>query len=379
MKFFHLSDLHIGKRLFAFSLIEDQRYILNQIIRAARQQQPDAFLLAGDIYDKAIPSAEAVQLFDGFLTQLAETGKPIFIISGNHDCTERLSFGAGMLKKSRVYLSPVYNGQITPVTLCDAYGELDVYLLPFIKPHTVRPLFPDREIETYQDAMAAVLSALRLNPARRNILLAHQFVAGAVPSDSEELSVGGTEQVTAALFADFDYVALGHIHRSQPVTRPTVRYCGTPLAYSFSEAGQEKSITIADLKEKGRTEISQIPLTPLRRLREIRGSYMEITDRRNYSGTALNDYVHIILTDETDVPNAIGKLRSIYPNIMQLSYDNRRTRAAVPADLPQKERQKTPLELFDALYTLQNNTPLNNEQRQYLQELINRIWEEAQK
>lgn len=377
MRFFHLSDLHIGKRLFGFSLLEDQAYILDQILQLARQQAPDAFLLAGDIYDKAVPSAEAVQLFDHFLTELSSTGRPVFIISGNHDSAERLAFGAGVLRHSAVYVAPPFGGSIAPITLQDAYGPLDVYLLPFIKPHTVRPFFPGREIATYQDAAAAVLTSLRPDPARRSILVAHQFAAGAIPADSEELSVGGTEQIDAALFAGFDYVALGHIHRPQQVLRPTVRYCGTPLAYSFAEAGQEKSVTVAELTEKGRVALSFLPLAPLRQLRQLRGSYMELTSRQNYAGTAVEDYLHIILTDEQDIPDAIGKLRSIYPHIMQLSYDNTRTRASQDPLLPAQRVRQNPLEMFNQFYEQQNNTPLSEPQRQYLQGLIEAIWEEA--
>lgn len=378
MRFFHLSDLHIGKRLFGFSLLEDQAYILNQILDIARQAPPDAFLLAGDIYDKAVPSAEAVQLFDRFLTQLAALGKPVFMISGNHDSAERIAFGAEVFRQSGVYVSPLFNGSVEPVTLRDEHGALDVYLLPFFKPHTVRPFFPEAQIQTYQDAAEAVFSALRPDPARRNILVAHQFSAGALPSDSEELSVGGTEQIDAALFAAFDYVALGHIHRPQQVLRPTVRYCGTPLAYSFSECGQEKSVTMVDLAEKGNIQLSYLPLAPLRRLRELRGSYMELTDRRNYAGTATGDYLHITLTDEQDIPDAVGKLRSIYPRLCQLSYDNARTRSTENALLPAQTAAQNPLELFGTLYALQNNTPLRTAQQQYLQRLIDNIWEEAQ-
>ncbi|MBQ7288873.1 MAG: exonuclease SbcCD subunit D [Clostridia bacterium] len=378
MRFFHLSDLHIGKRLGGYSLLEDQQYILNEILSIARQQTPDAFLLAGDIYDKAVPSAEAVQLFDLFLTQLAELGKPIFIISGNHDSAERIAFGADILRQSQVYFSPLFKGKIEPITLQDEYGELDIYLLPFIKPSTVRPFFPDTQIESYQDAVAAVVSSLCLDPSRRNLLVAHQFVAGARPADSEELSVGGTEQVGAALFAGFDYVALGHIHRPQQVTRPTVRYCGTPLAYSFSECEQEKSITVVTIKEKGEVSLSFLPLVPLRRLREIRGSYMEIADRRNYAGTNLEDYVHIILTDEEEIPDAVAKLRSIYPHIMQLTYDNRRTQATPEMQQRETHAKSSPLDLFNELYTLQNNAPLNDAQTRYLQTLIETIWEGAE-
>lgn len=377
MRFFHISDLHIGKRLFGFSLLEDQAHILNEILRIARQQTPDGFLLAGDVYDKAVPSAEAVQLFDHFLTGLSALHKPIFIISGNHDSAERIAFGAGMLQQSHVYIAPPFGGRISPVTLSDAYGPLDVYLLPFIKPHTVRPYFPEIPIESYQDAAAAVLGTITPDPARRSLLIAHQFVAGAVPADSEELSVGGTEQIDAALFARFDYVALGHIHRPQQVLRPTVRYCGTPLAYSFAECGQQKSITVVELAAKGRVTVDTLPLCPLRQLRQLRGSYMELTNRQFYAGTAVEDYLHIVLTDEQEIPDAIGKLRAIYPNIMQLSYDNTRTRTAQPIEAPAGASQQSPLALFGELYELQNNAPLSAAQTQLLEEMIETVWEEA--
>lgn len=375
MKFFHLSDLHIGKRLFGFSLIEDQKYILNEILKLASEQEPDAFLLAGDIYDKAVPSAEAVQLFGHFLNCLAKTDKPIFITSGNHDSAERITFAAEIFNESKIYFSPLPGEKILPVTLKDEYGELDIYLLPFIKPNLVRPYFPDFEISSYQDAVAAVMSGLSVDSERRNILVAHQFVTGALPSDSEELSVGGTEQIDAALFSLFDYVALGHIHRAQQVTAPNIRYCGTPLAYSFSECNHQKSVTLVELLEKGNLKTTALPLTPRRNMRELRGTYMELTDRRNYTGTETEDYLHIILTDEEDVPDAMGKLRSVYPNIMQLSYDNTRTRSAGGNLYETAKAVKKPLEVFDELYTLQNNKPLNDEQREFLASLIDGIWE----
>lgn len=376
MKFFHLSDLHIGKRLFEFSLLEDQEYILDQILALARENTPDAFLLAGDIYDKPSPSGEAVVLFDRFLTDLSALDRPIFIISGNHDSADRLSFGSRLLQHSKVYLAPPFNGDVTCIPLEDEYGMVDVYLLPFIKPGMVREFYPDRLISSYQDAVSAALSNVKPDPNHRNILVAHQFVTGAKLAESEELSVGGVEEIDAALFSEFDYVALGHIHREQQVNRPTIRYCGTPLAYSFSEAGQQKSVTVVELREKGDVESKTLPLKPRREMRELRGSYDELTDQRNYEGTAVEDYLHIILTDEEDVPYAMGKLRTIYPNVMHLTYDNARTKALGEPLIGPSNARQDPLEMFDELYRLQNNAPLSDPQRKILQGLIEDIWRE---
>ena len=273
----HLADLHIGKKLYEFSMIEDQRFILEQILGILEEEKVDGVLVAGDVYDKPVPAAEAVQLLDDFLTGLASCGIKVFLISGNHDSAERLAFGARLFGEAGVYVSRIYDGTVRKITLRDEYGEADVHLLPFIKPSMVRHFWEEEETETFQDAVRTAIHHMEVDPSRRNVLVAHQFVTGAGTCESEELLVGGLDQVDASLFADFDYVALGHIHSPQKIGRETLRYCGTPLKYSFSEADQEKSVTIVELREKGDVRLSVRPLRPLHDLRQIRGSYMEVT------------------------------------------------------------------------------------------------------
>ena len=376
MKLFHLSDLHLGKRLCEQSLLEDQREILRRILAILDDERPDAVLIAGDVYDKPVPPAEAVQLFDEFLAQLAGRQTPVFVISGNHDSPERIAFGGRLMRASRVYMAPVYDGRVEPVTLTDEYGPVDVYLLPFVKPAGVRRFFPEREIAGYTDAIRAAVEAMAPDPARRSVLVTHQFVTGAARCDSEELSVGGSDNVDAAVFDPFDYVALGHLHGPQAAGRPALRYCGSPLKYSFSEAGQTKSVTVVELAEKGQVAVRTRPLTPLRELVELRGRYEELTLRRFYEGTSYpEDYLHITLTDEEDIPDAVGKLRVIYRNLLRLDYDNARTRAGLwDAQLPKTE-QKTPLELFAELYEKQNGQPMSEEQTDLMRELIETVWE----
>ncbi|MCI5899508.1 MAG: exonuclease SbcCD subunit D [Lachnospiraceae bacterium] len=375
MKFIHISDLHLGKRVYEFPMLEEQRDILEKILGIAKDERADGVLVAGDVYDRQVPSAEAVQLFDWFLTALAEMGLYVFVISGNHDSAERLAFGARLMETQRVYLAPVFAGEVKTVSLTDAYGELCIYLLPFIKPAYVRRFYPDREIADYEEALGTVMEHMSVDETKRNILLAHQFVTGASRSESEEITAGGLDNVSAEHFAAFDYTALGHIHRPQSVGAATIRYCGTPLKYSFSEAGHEKSVTVVELMEKGRTDIRTIPLKPLRDLREIRGSYEEITARKYWENTETEDYLHVTLTDEEDIPEAIRKLRVIYPNIMKLDYDNRRTRSFASIEMSEKPEEKTPLQLFEELYRLQNNQDLGEEQRAYLTRLVEEIWE----
>ena len=376
MRFLHLSDLHLGKRVCEFSMLDDQRYILEEILSLLDTRPVDAVLLAGDLYDKPVPPAEAVRLLDWFLTELADRKLPVFAISGNHDSAERVAFGAHLLAGSQVYVSPVFGGAPAPITLTDAYGPVDIYLLPFLKPAMVRPIYPDEPIESYSDALGCVLRRCAPDPARRSVLVAHQFVAGAAACESEEPSVGGLDCVDAALFDGFDYVALGHLHSPQKVGRDTLRYCGTPLKYSFSEAHQHKSAAFVELGPKGKVTLSTAPLTPKHDLRELRGSYMELTDRRSYAGTATDDYLHITLTDEQDVPDALARLRVIYPNLMRLDYDNLRTRTQADLDAPAQTEQKTPLEHFAAFYELQNNQPLSAEQAAFCQQLIETLWKE---
>ena len=376
MKFIHLSDLHIGKRVNEVSMIEDQEYILHQILRIIKDEKADAVLLAGDIYDKSVPSAEAVTLFDEFLSRLAQLKVQVFAISGNHDSPERLAFGNRLMEGAGIHMSPVYNGEISSFALPDAHGAVYFWLLPFLKPAHVKRFYPDDSIESYTDAVRVAIEKMGIDTASRNVLLTHQFVTGASTCESEEISVGGSDNVDASVFADFDYVALGHIHGPQNIGSNKIRYCGTPLKYSFSEANHYKSVTVVNMGAKGTLELHTAALTPLHDMRVIRGSFAEVTDRAFYDGTATDDYLQVVLTDEEDIPEAIGKLRTIYPNIMKLTYDNTRTRANQLIDGAEDVEQKTPLQLFAELYDQQNNQPMSLEQRSFTQQLIEAIWED---
>lgn len=450
MKFIHLADLHIGKRVNAFPMLEDQRYILKQILTILREEQPDGgVILAGDIYDKAIPSAEAVELFDEFLTQLAALRLRVFIIAGNHDSPERIAFGNRLMDRSGIYLSPVYDGHVKRITCPDTASAVtlsaanavdldagtypvesastsaaastcppvDVYLLPFLKPANVRRFYPEETIESYTDAMRVAIAHMDIDPTHRNLLVTHQFVTGASRSDSEDISVGGSDNVDASVFAPFDYVALGHLHgpqqvRFQPAPEedasdqdatpaasstdrsespasmventtvgPIIRYAGTPLKYSFSEARHHKSVTVVEIGEKKADGVVDVcigtrELRPLHDMREIRGSYEELTLRANYEGTATDDYIHATLTDEIEIPDAARHLQVIYPNLMKLDYDNARTRGqgSERLELEQLE-EKSPLDLFSELFEKQNHKDMTEEQARYVQAQMEKIWE----
>lgn len=434
MKFIHLADLHIGKRVNAFPMLEDQRYILKQILTILREEQPDGgVILAGDIYDKAIPSAEAVELFDEFLTELAALRLRVFVIAGNHDSPERIAFGNRLMDRSGIYLSPVYDGHVKRISCPDSaasvtlsvanavdpnadtrpavsspsssdanvvdphagtrpaasasaagYPPVDVYLLPFLKPANVRRFYPEETIESYTDAMRVAIAHMDIDPTHRNLLVTHQFVTGASRSDSEDISVGGTDNVDASVFAPFDYVALGHLHGPQQMGEeggPVIRYAGTPLKYSFSEARHHKSVTVVEIGEKKADGVVDVcigtrELKPLHDMREIRGSYEELTLRANYEGTATDDYIHATLTDEIEVPDAARHLQVIYPNLMKLDYDNARTRGqgSERLELEQLE-EKSPLDLFSELFEKQNHKDMTEEQARYVQAQMEKIWE----
>lgn len=417
MKFIHLADLHIGKRVNAFPMLEDQRYILKQILTILREEQPDGgVILAGDIYDKAIPSAEAVELFDEFLTQLAALKLRVFIIAGNHDSPERIAFGNRLMDRSGIYLSPVYDGHVkritcpditSPATLSAANAvdlnagthsvesastsaaastcpPVDVYLLPFLKPANVRRFYPEETIESYTDAMRVAIAHMDIDPTHRNLLVTHQFVTGASRSDSEDISVGGSDNVDASVFAPFDYVALGHLHGPQQMGEeggPIIRYAGTPLKYSFSEARHHKSVTVVEIGEKKADGVVDVcigtrELRPLHDMREIRGSYEELTLRANYEGTATDDYIHATLTDEIEVPDASRHLQVIYPNLMKLDYDNARTRGQGSERLEIEQlEEKSPLDLFSELFEKQNHKEMTEEQARYIEAQMEKIWE----
>lgn len=375
MKFVHLSDLHLGKRVNEFSMIEDQKYILKEILTIIKNEKPDGVIVAGDVYDKSVPSEEAMELWDSFLVSLAEKKITVYAISGNHDSAIRFANHSELIGNAGIHLSPVYDGNTKCYTLHDQNGALNVYLLPFIKPAAIRSIFPDEKIESYTDACRIAIEHMNVNSKERNILVAHQFVTGASRCDSEDIVVGGIDNVDASIFNDFDYVALGHIHGKQMIGRENVRYCGTPLKYSFSEKDHDKSITIVEFGKKGEVSISEIPLIPRHDLREIRGTYNEITLKKNYEGTETEDYMSIVLTDENDIPDAVGKLRVIYPNLMKLSYDNKRTSMQQEITDVEDVEKKAPIELFSEFFEKQNNQEMSDEQREFVQSCIDSIWD----
>lgn len=377
MKLLHISDLHIGKRVNEFNMIEDQEYILEQILKIIEENKPDSILIAGDIYDKSQPSAEAVELLDEFLTELSALELPVFMISGNHDSPERLNFGSRIMKKSGLHIAGVFDGALQRVSLEDEHGPVNIYLLPFLKPAMVKP-YTEEPAESYDEAVRAVISAAGINTSERNILLAHQFVVDGPlqpqRSESESVSAGGLDSVDVSAFDAFDYVALGHLHRPQSIGRDTVRYAGSPLKYSFSEARHQKAATFVELGEKGEIAIGKRPLIPLRDLREIKGPIAELLRTGKEEPENAEDYIHAILTDEEEIYDAIGQLREVYPNLMALDFDNSRTRAmssqtAASGDVAIRR----PMDLFAEFYQIQNNSELNPEQTGFME----RIFEEA--
>lgn len=413
MKLFHISDLHIGKRVNGFSMLEDQNYILNQIVELAEEHRPEGILIAGDLYDRSMPSAEAVELADDFLYQFAKLQIPVFLISGNHDCAERIAYGGRMMEQAGIYVSRVFGGEMQKYTMqltaesaeicaqCDRrQAYVDIWLLPYIKPAQVRRFYPEDEIETTQQAIEVILKHTELDTDRINILVMHQFIAGSSVCESEEMSVGGSDQVDVSVVEAFDYVALGHLHRPQKVGRDTVRYCGSPLKYSFSEAGHRKSITVIEISENSRFQdlsgnpgagfasahtsskildeketernirISQLPLIPRLDLREIRGPIDELLRPEVYESANALDYLHITLTDKDEVLDAIGRLRDVYPNIMRLDFASAGEGAAAEHQEIQLE-EKTPLELFAEFFALQNGYEMSEEQNRVIRE----IWE----
>lgn len=369
MKFVHVSDLHLGKRLHETSLIEDQQAILNQILNIIDSENPTGIFIAGDIYDKSSPSAEAVALFDFFISELAKRRLHVFIISGNHDSAERIAFGSKILDATGIHLSPVYNGEILPTKLTDEYGEIDVYMLPFVKPSHVRRFYENENIESYTDAIKVAIEKMNLNSNNRNVLITHQFVTGATRSESEE-SVGGTDNVDASVFANFDYVALGHLHGPQNCGDIKIRYSGTPLKYSFAEANDTKSVTVIELKEKGTNlDVKTVELKPIRDMKKIRGEFndlINIADRTE-------DYVQITLTDEDDIPNAMSRLQNVYKNALELRYDNTRTRTNTEILSAEDVENKSAFELFSDFFKERNNAEMNEKQSEYVKSLIEKI------
>ncbi|MCQ2398803.1 MAG: exonuclease SbcCD subunit D [Sphaerochaetaceae bacterium] len=379
MKFVHLSDLHLGKRVHEASMVEEQRYILEKITDIIGEEKPDAVVISGDIYDKVVPTEEAVKLFDEFLFKLSGMNTQTMIISGNHDSADRLSYANRLIAKSGIHIAGVYNGNVVPITLKDGFGDVNFYLLPFVKAFTVKHCFPDEEenIRTTGDAVRVAINRMNIDTAKRNILVAHQFVTGADRCDSEEISIGGADNIDAEVFECFDYVALGHIHGPQNVKgSEKIRYCGTPLKYSFSEVRHEKSVSVVEMCKKGELKVRTVPLVPLHDMKEIKGTYEYFMNNQNKDyNTVKDDFLHIILTDEDEILNAKRYLTEKYCNLLLLDYDNTRTRNYQTITTDDAVSTKTPLELFGELYEKQNGTSMNEDQTKYMEKLIKDIWE----
>lgn len=373
MKIVHLSDLHLGKKVNGFSMIEDQKYILNEILNVIKNQKSQVVIIAGDIYDKPVPTREAVQLFDKFLVELSNLSQKVLVISGNHDSAERMAFGRRLMENKGVYMAPVYDGHVEPVVLSDEYGEINFYMLPFIKPVNVRGCFPEENIETYTDAVKCAVEHMGIDKKKRNVIIAHQFVGGADRCDSEEISVGGIDNVVPGVFEAFDYTALGHIHGPQNAGSDKIRYSGTPLKYSFSEKNHKKSITVVEMFEKGNQKVTTVPLTAKRDLREIKGTYNQLTLKSFYENQNTDDYLRVILTDEDDVPDALAKLRVIYPNIMKLDYENTRTRSITEITFDDDFEKRSEIELLEDFYKMQNGMEMSETQRDFAIKIFEEI------
>ncbi len=379
MKFLHLSDLHLGRQIADFSMLEDQKFILQEILSIVDTRCPDAVLIAGDLYDKAVPSTDAVTLLDWFITELSEREIPLLIISGNHDSPERLDFGSGIFEKKQIYFAGKFTGTPKIVSLCaknDPSDQADFYLLPFIRPGNVRMFYPEEEIRSYDDAMRCVMRATPMSKDRPQVLIAHQFVTagGQSPerSDSEVLSLGGTDNVDVSNFMPFQYVALGHIHRPQRLTRESVRYAGSPLKYSFSEANDHKSVVFVTLRGMEEPEVELIPLHPLHDMRRIQGPLEALLKEETVKAADPEDYLHITLTDTVPVSDPLFRLRQVYPNIMRLEYA-----VQMQSDTSieeEKVERKTPPQLFADFYRQMVGKEINEEDRKLILSLMDEIW-----
>ena len=378
MKFFHLADLHLGKRVNGFPMIEDQKIILDQILELADSEHPDAVMIAGDVYDKSIPSVEAVNLMDDFLVELVRRKLQVFVISGNHDSAERVSYGGRVMEQSGIHISPRISG-CGPIRLDDQYGPLYIYLIPYIHPSVVREAYPEEKVTDWTQAMEVLIRNAHVDPAARNIAVAHQYVtaSGVRPEecDSEQKHIGGLDNVDYSVFDAFDYVALGHLHGPQRIGRDTVRYAGSPLKYSFSEEKHKKSVTLVEIKEKGQVEYRQLPLVPARDFKTLRGTFSEVMSPGFTAPLSAEDYYRIILTDEQDVDQALARLRKyFYKNLMDLEYDNTRTRTQSDIDAGEEALEKEPIEVLQELFLKQNGTAMNDFQTQTAALLIEEIW-----
>ena len=373
MRFLHIADLHLGKQMNDVTLLADQEFILQQIAGIAEKERADAVLIAGDVYQRSSPQAEAMALFDRFVSALAEQGRKVFIISGNHDSAQRISYFSSLIRTSGVYVTEAFDGRLQSVTVQDSEGEIVIWMLPFLRPSQVKRFLPEERIVTYQDAAEAVLRQTPIDTGKRNILLCHQFITGCETSDSEERAVGGLDNIDAAVFDAFDYVALGHIHKPQKVGRDTLRYAGSPLKYSFSEAGHKKSAVIAELGAKGDVAVRTVPLYPLHDVRTLEGTMDELM-RQDYS----EDYLWITVHDELVPPDARVTLSTNFPNMMKFSVVNSKTKMDLDVLAAESMENKSITELFSDFYRLQNNgQDLSDAHRKIIDRVLKEMEENA--
>ena len=383
MRIMHLSDLHLGRNILEQSLIDDQKYILDELLKMVVEEKVDIVLICGDVYDKSIPCIDAVNLFSDFLTRLHKNNVKVFVISGNHDSKDRLCFGNELFIDNGIFIEGVFNGKLRCIELDDEYGRLNIYMLPFVKPIDVKKYFSDEYINSYDDAVRCIIKNTRINKDERNIIMLHQFVTGRnieiERSESETISLGGIDNVNVNIFKDFDYVAMGHIHGPQKLQSDTIRYAGSPLEYSFSEVNQKKSVPIIDYKEKFNINVNLIKILPKRDMRVIKGPIDKLLDKDVYDGTNLDDYICAVVTDNDYIIDAIGKLRNVYNNILKIEYDNDRTviNNSNISDTGDVNINMSPNELFKNFYEEQNNIELSNEYIKVIDSVIGEVFDEV--
>lgn len=373
MKFMHLADLHIGKSVNGYSMIDDQIYALDKIVKLLEEENIKMLLIAGDIYQNTVPSVEAIKVFENFLIKLNSLDITTLIISGNHDSSDRLSYANEFFRSSNIYISNSFNGKIEKLSFSDEFGNINFYLFPYIKPANVKRYFDDREIITYQDAVKAVIESIELDHDERNVIISHQFILNAELSESEEIYAGEAEAVSMNLYKDFDYVALGHIHKKQSFMNGKIRYPGALLKYAASESNYDKSITIVDIKEKNNIEIYERKIEYLHEMRKVRGFFDDII-RFASEDSNFNDYLHIELLDDVEVFEGLQRLREFYPNIMTMRYVKLKIGDNDFEDFDFEENEKSPLELFNDFYYLRTGEEISHSKEEIIKEAIDKIW-----
>lgn len=368
LSFIHISDLHIGKRLYGYDLHEDQKYMLNRIIGLVEERKPDIVLIAGDIYDRVIPSEESTALVSDLLQRLQSTGSEIFVIAGNHDPSEKLTYLSDIADKHGLHIVGNFNGKLEKRTV----NNTDIYMLPYVRIADVRRYFPEDDIESLDDAVKVILNAADIDKERINVLIAHQFVMGATVSGSEDLMIGGESPLSCSIFSDFDYVALGHIHRAQNIGNANIRYSGSVLKYSVSEKGSKVALS-GMISDDGNVDVEEIRLEPLHDVIIRKGSFSQIM-----ANDSTDDYIYIILTDEIDVPDAVSALSSKFPRFLSMEYDNARTNSYLDINwLAAAEEERSPEEYFSELFESMTRKTMSDEQRNTLESVIAEIWGNA--